>query len=233
MLRKTVHLLPSVALFPSCAFPMTDFGNIREQETFKNVSKFHLRFPTIKPLIVDNGVNQPEVPACATLIYCPELRTENASLGEARLLMRGLEEVPCGERCLKLHARCGVANIKNLEWQLRFAGDFLLLNRNVFAAKKIGINALPHIDTRVFCLERSLLQRLLGAVIENITKTGNLMEYAFLAAIYQNPDISAFVRSRGHFYPVMQGLSGHGRNYDGIYSRVRSVTKSSMFRFGL
>lgn len=233
MMTETVHELPSVALFPSCAFPDWGCGNSREQETVKNVNKFHITFPTIKPLIIDNGLMPPEVPLCADLIYCPELSTKDPSLGEARLLMRGLSEIPDGKRVLKLHARCSVSNVKRLDWQLRFGGDFILMNRNFFSWKKLGINALPYIDTRVFCLESSLLRRLLVAAIENITNSGNLMEFAFLDAVYQNPDISSFVRSRGMFYPVMQGSSGHGRNYDNYYSRIRSIIKSNMFRIGL
>jgi len=232
-MTKTVHELPPVALFPSCAFPERSCGNTREEEAFKNISKFHVKFPTIRPLIIDNGIMPPEVPLCADLIHCPELSTKNPSLGEARLLMRGLSEVPNDKRVLKLHARCGVSNVKRLDWQLRFDGDFLLMNRNFFSWKKSGINALPYIDTRVFCLESSLLRRLLAAAIESITKSGNLMEYAFLDAVYQNPDISSFVRSRGNFYPVMQGSSGHSRNYDDYYSRIRSIIKSKMFIIGL
>ena len=227
-----IHI-PDIAIFPSCAFAQGFDGKKREEEMRINLDIFHHTFSSTHILVVDNGLSKPNIQSYAKLIYCPELTTNHPSIGEVTLLKRGLSDVSDNARVLKMHARCSIANIKDLKQLLRNSGDFLLLNRNIFSWFNSGLDGFPYIDTRIFCLRNDILNVFLTSSLANIMKTNSRFEHAALASIYENPQISVFVKSRGCFYPIMRGEAGHHRNYSTYTSTVRSSLKSLLFRIGL
>ena len=124
-------------------------------------------------------------------------------------------------------------NILQLKKQIQIHGEFLLLNRNFFANKNEGIDRLPYIDTRVFCLNKKTLKLLLEDCYESIEEKNIKFEHAALSSVLRIPELSRCVFTHGVFYPIMSGLSGHGRNYSSCFSKLRSIMKSIFYKFGV
>lgn len=233
MRAEDLITLPDLAVFPSCIYAQGLNGKERELEMRENIARFHIAFPTIEVLVVDNGLSRPQTPGFAKLFYFPELNTDHPSHGEVNLLRRAIADIGDDVRVLKLHARCRVANLASLNRQLLTSGDFLLLNRNLFSWMNNGADVLPYIDTRVFCLETALLRKLLSSAACFLEKTHGRFEHAMLKGLLDNPDIYRFIKTKGCFYPVMRGQSGHDRDYDSFFSLLRSNIKSLLFRVGV
>lgn len=229
-----LHLMnPVHVILPACTYPVPNASNERQDNLLQNIRHIQRHFAGASIIVVDNGIKAPSVPEGIRCIYCPELATKNASLGEADLLIAGLYAVPDEAMVLKLHARCPLDNMSSMCRSQSLSSGFLLLTRNVFSWRNSGLDRLPYIDTRVFYLPAGVARRLL-ACARDALRQGNInFEQAMLSAVYQNPAFAPYVITSGGFFPIFSGMAGHGKNYSSPASRIRSRVKAALYRLGL
>jgi hypothetical protein len=228
------HLMnPVHVILPACTYPAPNASNDRQENLLENIRHIQRHFTGTSIVVVDNGSKAPSVPEGIQCIYCPELVTKNASLGEAELLIAGLSTVPDQAMVLKLHARCPLDNMGRMYRSRSLSSGFLLLTRNVFSWRNSGLDRLPYIDTRVFYLPAGVARSLLICARDALRQGNINLEQAMLLAVYQNPAFSPYVVTSGCFFPIFSGMAGHGKNYSSPASRIRSRVKAALYRLGL
>jgi len=226
-------MAPAHVILPACTYPVLNASDDRQEDLSKNIRHIRRHFPGASIVVVDNGKKAPYVPEDVLCIYCPELATDNASIGEAELLIAGLATVPDEAMVLKLHARCPLVNMDRMCKSQSLLNGFLLMSRNVFSWRNSGLDRLPYIDTRVFYLPADIALTLLKSAREALRKGNINFEQSMLLAVYQNPAATRYVVTSGNFFPVFSGMAGHGKNYSSPASRVRSYVKAGLYRIGL
>ena len=222
-----------LVLLPSCSYPSGYIADHRQKELWDNIEYIHYQIPYSRILVVDTGEKAPVLPSYAKLIYLPHSYSNNHSVGEIQMLLEGLKDLHNDQLVLKLHARCKLLNFKKIKKLIITNQEFMLLNKNIFSSKNFGIDRLPYIDTRVFCVRASSLRILLNIALDYSLAGVKYFEHSIMASFYKMPDFAYIVITNGSFYPILLGSSGHGRNYSSLYSLTRSYLKSILFRFGL
>lgn len=221
-----------LVLLPACTFPRGNRSPERAAELQANLFHIHHHMPDSRILLVDSGDVMPELPDFVESLHCPELFSSNPSLGEATLLLRGLDSLGDNQRILKLHARCPVVNFSQLQRFMALNNEFLLLSRNIFSWNGKGINRFPYVDTRVFCLRTVIMRRLLVLAMQHMQNAEINFEQSMVPALFTMPAVTNITVTRGPFFPILRGRSGHGRDYSSISSLVRSNVKAILYRFG-
>lgn len=224
---------PPVLLLPACSYPSDTADDTRETDLNGNLRFLMRARPGARIVLCDNGRRAPRVPPQVTLMHDPGAFSSDASIGECRNLLNGLRDLADDTRVLKLHARCKLRNFADLDRFLANAPEFFLASPNLWGKASGGYDELPYIDTRVFVARAELLRRVLSQTLDLLETSGGRMEQALLAVLMRRPTDCALVHKRGSFFPILEGTSGHGRNYGSVASRLRARVKASIFRLGL
>ena len=225
--------LRSTIILPSCAYPNNDPSPEREIALRENIRHIQGFLPDRRIIVADNGTHAPDLCTDVTLFHDPLAFSKDPSIGECRNLVNALQSIEHSSNVIKLHARCKLSNTQAFRTFLRDNGEFLLVNRNIWARSSNRYGVLPFIDTRVFAVRADRLRRLIEITLATLEADGGQFEQAMLSAVMRSPADCSITFARGPFFPIFEGQSGHGRNYSSATARMRSHTKACIFRLGL
>ena len=133
---------------------------------------------------------------------------------------------------LKLHSRCKLLNMKDLQKFIDNNGEFVFVRRNMFRFNRSNLNKCPFAETRLYLLNSENLKTVIDKVVLLIDDSINF-EHAFLSASYQVGRVRANLISHGSFYPRFEGQSGHGANYSSLLSKIKSYLHGISYRLGI
>ena len=221
-----------VVLLPACTFPTEDAATERQYDLLHNLGFIREHLPECRIIVCDNGVRPPQVPDGIELVHDLGARSTEPSTGECLNLLAGLTALEDETLIFKMHARCTLENMAAFK---RFQADnaeFFLVSPNVWGKDDAGYDELPYVETRVFVAKAGTLRRLLSETLTLLQDKGGRIEQALLSVILRDPADSALARTRGSFFPVMGGTSGHGRQYGSFLGKARSRVKAGIYRFG-
>ena len=221
-----------VVMLPACTFPSEDAAPERQADLLHNLAYLREHMPHCRILVCDNGVRLPDVPEGVELIHDLSARSTDPSLGECLNLLAGLKTLADDTLVIKMHTRCTLENIGAFKKFWAERREFLLVSPNVWGKEAGGYDEMPYCETRVFALRAGIMRRLLTETLALLEANGGRIEQALLSVILRDPKDAALATTRGPFFPVMGGTSGHGRQYGSLLGKARSKVKAGIYRFG-
>lgn len=224
---------PPVVMLPACTFPTDDAAPERQADLLHNLKYLRGHMPHCRIIVCDNGVRRPQVPDEVELVHDLSAHSTEPSLGECLNLLTGLDKLPDETLVLKLHARCTLENIRAFKAFQSKHTEFLLVSPNFWGKGATGYDEMPYCETRVFALRAGTMRILLEETLALLKANGGRIEQALLSVILRDPKNAALATTRGSFFPIMGGTSGHGRHYGSLLGKARSKVKAGIYRFGL
>lgn len=223
-----------VVLLPACTvLPDQPATEERQADLLRNLSYLREHLHWCRIFVCDNGLRPPHVGDGVQLIHDINARSTDPSIGECRNLLSGLRAIPDDTLIFKLHARCMLKNIGAFKTFQAANEEFFLVSPNIWGQGGFGYDELPYVETRVFAARAGTLRRLVSEALKLLEANGGRIEQAMLSVLLKDPADSAIAITRGGFFPIMGGRSGHGRQYGSLASKARSMVKTFLFRLGL